>query len=268
MLRSAVKKYFQMDASQWAGAFAYYAFYSLFPVVILVVTIVSAFIDRDHATRDVIAYVERYVPLTGEMKGHVVDAMTGVVENRHKAGAIALCLLVWAALQCFITLICATERAWGDEAHAWWHLSLKSLALLGITAAAAIVGLAAPALLKMAGAWLFPVNNSSWIYNSANLVISELLVFLSLTLFYRFAPRRPTRFPEVWPAALFATFLLGAAESLFVIYLRDFATLNAVYGAFGGIMALLLWIYLSGCIFIFGACLCSSHAEALRQPRE
>jgi len=51
------------------------------------------------------------------------------------------------------------------------------------------------------------------------------------------------------------------AENLFVIYLKDYATLNAVYGVFGGIMALLLWIYFSGCIFIFGACLCAAQAE-------
>jgi len=36
---------------------------------------------------------------------------------------------------------------------------------------------------------------------------------------------------------------------------------NAIYGTFGGIMALLLWIYISGCIFIFGACLCAAQAE-------
>jgi Ca2+-transporting ATPase len=46
-----------------------------------------------------------------------------------------------------------------------------------------------------------------------------------------------------------------------VIYLKNFATLNAVYGAFGGTMALLLWIYLSGCIIIFGACLCAARTE-------
>lgn len=38
---------------------------------------------------------------------------------------------------------------------------------------------------------------------------------------------------------------------------------DPIYGAFGGIMALPLWIYLSGCIFIFGACLCAAQAEAL-----
>jgi YihY family inner membrane protein len=95
-----------------------------------------------------------------------------------------------------------------------------------------------------------------------------LVVFLSLSLFYRLAPRRPTRFAEVWVAALCATALLQAAESLFVIYLKNFATLNAVYGAFGGIMALLLWIYLSGCIFIFGACLCAAQAERRSTPAE
>jgi len=69
-------------------------------------------------------------------------------------------------------------------------------------------------------------------------------------------------------AALCATVLLQAADSLFVIYLKYFATLNAVYGAFGGIMALLLWIYLSGCIFIFGACLCAAQAEGRSAPAE
>ena len=102
-------------------------------------------------------------------------------------------------------------------------------------------------------------------YDLGSFFIPLLVVFSGLSLFYRLAPRRPTRFAEVWAAALCATVLLRASESLFVIYLKDFATLNAVYGAFGGFMALLLWIYLSGCIFIFGACLCAGQAEAHSQ---
>jgi Ca2+-transporting ATPase len=88
------------------------------------------------------------------------------------------------------------------------------------------------------------------------------MFFLGLSLFYRLAPRRPTRFSEVWAAALCVTVLLLAAENLFVIFLKNFSTLNAVYGTFGGIMALLLWIYLSGCIFIFGTCLSAAQGEA------
>ena len=139
--------------------------------------------------------------------------------------------------------------------------------LLGITAGAALLGMAAPVLMRMAKGWLFPARDfRSWVYGQGSFFIPLLVVFFSLSLFYRLAPRRPTRFAEVWAAALCATILLRAVESLFVIYLKDFATLNAVYGAFGGIMALLLWIYLSGCVFIFGACLCAGQAEALGQP--
>ena len=74
----------------------------------------------------------------------------------------------------------------------------------------------------------------SRVYALGSFVIPLLVVFLSLSLFYRLAPRRPTRFAEVWAAALCATVLLRVAESLFVIYIKNFATLNAVYGAFGG----------------------------------
>ena len=132
-----------------------------------------------------------------------------------------------------------------------------------------LLAVAVPVLAKMAKDWLFPVHDfSSWVYALGSFFIPLLVVFLSLSLFYRLAPRRPTRFAEVWFAALCATALLQAAESLFVIYLKNFATLNAVYGAFGGIMALLLWIYLSGCIFIFGACLCAAQAEVYSSSAE
>jgi YihY family inner membrane protein len=190
-----------------------------------------------------------------------------VIKAREQASAVVCLILVWAALQCFTTLICATNRAWGTTVHNWWRLPLKSLALLGITAGAVLLGMAVPVLMRMAKGWLLPVHEfHSWVYGLGSLFIPSLVVFFSLSLFYRLAPRRPTRFAEVWAAALCATVLLRAGESLFVIYLKDFATLNAVYGAFGGIMALLLWIYLSGCVFIFGACLCAAQAKALEQP--
>jgi len=262
ILSLAVKTFFRIDGAQWAGAFAFNAFFSLFPVLILFVTIASSFIDRVRAGTEVIAYMEGYVPISGEMQRYIFDAIGGVIQAREQAGAVALLVLVWTALYCFTTLICATNRAWGTEVYNWWRLPLKSLMLLGVTAGAVLVGMTTPVLAKMAKDWLFPVNDfRSWVYALGSFVIPLLVVFFGLSLFYRLAPRRPTQFTEVWAAALCATALLQAAESLFVIYLKSFATLNAVYGAFGGIMALLLWIYVSGCIFIFGACLCAAQAE-------
>jgi Ca2+-transporting ATPase len=266
ILSLAFKKFLRIDGAQWAGSFAFNAFFSLFPLTILLVTIASSF-GRDKAGKEVIAYIETYIPISGEMQRNIFDTVAGVINAREQAGALAFLILVWTALQCFTTLICATNRAWGTAVYNWWRLPLKSLVLLGITAGAVLLGMVVPVLMRMAEGWLVPEHDfRSWVYDLGSFLIPLLVVLFGLTLFYRFAPRRPTRFAEVWASALCATVLLRASESLFVIYLKNFATLNAVYGAFGGIMALLMWIYLSGCVFIFGACLCAGQAETLRHP--
>jgi YihY family inner membrane protein len=262
IFRLATSRFFGIDGAEWAGAFAYHAFFSLFPMMVLLVTLASVFIARDRAASEVIAYVGNYVPLSGDMQAYIFDTVAGVIKARGQAGVVAFFILVWVALRCFSTLVSATNRAWGSARYSWWRRPLKSLALLGITAAAVLVGIAAPMLAQVLRDWLFPLADfRSWVYGLAGFFIPLLMVFSGLSLFYRLAPSRPTRFSEVWAAALFATVLLLLAESLFVYYLKNFATLNAVYGAFGGIMALLLWIYLSARIFIFGACLCAAQAE-------
>ena len=262
ILYLAVKKFLRIDGAQWAGAFAFNAFFSLFPLMVLLVTIASYFVDQDRAGKEVVAYIERYVPISGEMQHHIFNAIAGVVKARKHVGAIAFLILVWVALKCFTTLICATNRAWGISDYNWWRLPLKSLVLLGITVGAVLLGMAGPTLVRMSKIWLFTESNfHSWVYDLGSFFIPLLLVFFGLSLFYRLAPRRPTRFNEVWIAALCATALLQAVESPFIIYLKDFTTLNVVFGVIGGIMALLLWIYVSGYIFIFGACLCAAQAE-------
>jgi Ca2+-transporting ATPase len=211
--------------------------------------------------------MESYVPISGELQRQIFGTIAGVINARKQAGAVAALVLVWPALQCFTTLICATNRAWGTAVYNWWRLPLKSLLLLGIMAAAALLGMAVPVLMRMTKGWLSLSHDfRSWMYGLGTLYVPVLVLFFGLSLFYRLAPRRPTRFAEVWMAALCATVLLRSGETLFVIYLQHFARLNAVYGAFGGMMALLLWIYLSGCVFIFGACLCASQKEVLGQP--
>jgi YihY family inner membrane protein len=269
IFRLAARKFLRIDGTKWAGAFAFNAFFSLFPLMLLLVTISSVFIDRDRAAMEVIAYAETFVPLSGDMKAYIFDSVAGMIKARGQAGAVAFLILVWVTLKCFTTLIGATNHAWGTAGYSWWRLPLKSLVLLGTTSGVVLLSIGAPMLAQMARDWLFPMNDfRSWVYTLGSFFISLLVLFFGLSLFYRLAPRRPTRFSEVWAAALCATALLLAAENLFVIYLKNFSTLNAVYGTFGGIMALLLWIYLSGCIFIFGACLSAAQDEAHSAPAD
>ncbi len=261
LLKLSVRKFLKIDGPQRAAAFAYSAFFALFPLMILFAACASLFVDRAVAGKAVIVFAEQYVPLSEEMQHYVFDTVAGTIKARRQAGFVAFLILVWVATQVFTTLIQATNRAWGTGGNRWWHLPLTSLSLLAIMTAAVLMGISLPVLWKMVQGVFTKSLLLSWIYSLSVLVLPSLVVFFGLSLFYKLAPRRRTLFSEVWFAALCATALLQAAQSLFVLYLKKFSEFNAVYGAFGGIMALLLWIYLSGCIFIFCACLCSAQAE-------
>jgi len=267
ILRLAADRFFFIDGAQRAGAFAFSAFFSLFPLIILFVTIASVFISYDTAGKAVIGYAERYVPLSGEMQRYIFDTIAGVVKARSKASATAFLMLLWAAPQFFTTLVTSANRAWGTEADNWWHQPLKSISLLFIMVCAVLMGIGLSIMAKVAHAWLSSVfHYLPWIYKLGAVLVPWTVIFVSLALFYKLAPWRRTRFSEIWPGALCATALLQLSETLFVVYLKHFAALNAVYGTFGGIIALLLWIYLSGCVFIFGACLCAAQAETRGMP--
>lgn len=267
-LVDALNRFMRIDGAEWAGAFAHYAFFSLFPLIVLLVSIASLFIERDRAAADIIAFVGGYVPIEGEERSFIFTTVSGVIGARGQAGFVAMLMLGWSAMRFFSTLIRATNRAWGVDAHNWWRLPLTSLLFLAIMAAAVLISIAAPMLTQMIKKSFFPTSDfRAWVYSIWGFLVPMLVVFIGLSLFYRMAPRRRTHFSEVWIAALCATALLKASESLFVLYLKYFVSLNAVYGTFGGIIALLLWIYLAGCIFIFGACLCAAQAE-VRLARE
>jgi Ca2+-transporting ATPase len=265
----ARKTFSHIDGNEWAGAFAFNAFFALFPLIVLSVTIASAFIDRDHAGAEVIAYVESYVPISGDMQSYIFTTVAGVVKAPGKTSIIAFLMLVWASMQFFSSLICATNRAWGNMVNSLWRLPLKSLFFLVAMVCVVLIGIVVPAFIKIAEARLIPVNVfSSGMYATGSYLIPLVVVFLGLSLFYQLAPRKRPHFAEVWSAALGATVILKAAESLFIVYVKNFAGLSAGYGAFGGIMALLLWIYYSGYIFIFGACFSAAQAQMRIVPRE
>jgi YihY family inner membrane protein len=256
IIELAVKKYIQINGNQSAAAFAHFAFFSLFPLTLLFVSVAALFIDREQAGTVIIAYIQSYIPIGKSMQSYLFDTLTQVVNTSGSASIMAILVLIWSAMQFFTTLIMATNQAWGDVSGKWWQLPLQSLMFLALLLGVLLLGITLPLLIVMLENLVLPeLALGAWFNPLLGALLSPLVIFLSLSLFYRIAPTRNTRFAEVWAAALCTTVLLQAAGVCFAIYMRYFTNVNAVYGALGGIMSLLLWIYVSGCIFIFGACL-------------
>ena len=141
-------------------------------------------------------------------------------------------------------------------------MPLKNLALLGITVSAVLIGILLPGMARMFREWLTTrIGFPGWMFALIFQLVPWLVLFYGLIMIYRLAPSRATRFSEVWLGALAATLLIWIGEWLFLLYGVHVTSFNALYGAMGGIMAFLIWIYLSSCVCVFGICFCAALEE-------
>ncbi len=263
-IKRAWARWAEVDGDQRAAAFAYYLLLSLLPLVFILTSAGSLFVEREVATREVVRWIEHYVPLTGEQERGAMESIHGIFEKRGRINLAALPLLLWGSLKFLRTLIRTTNRIWHSPSYNWWRLPLKSLGLLGITSSAAFLGILLPGVARLARRWLAAyLEFPDWTFALLFSLLPWLILFSGVIMIYRLAPNRPTKFSEVWIGALAATVLIWIGEWLFLAYAVHFAHFNMLYGTLGSVMAFLLWIYLSSCVGVFGVCFCAVQADGI-----
>ena len=209
------------------------------------------------------------IPLEEQDAKVILSTIDSVVASRKSAGLIAFGVLAWTSLRFFQALVRGVNRAWGTKEYSWWRLPIKNLGMLGILTSVLFLGILAPVVLKQIEDFYWSNSRKVgldftafwYVFEFAKLLIPVVVLFIGMGLFFRFAPRRKTRFAEVWSAALFVTAALEILQRLFVIYTRNIGNFNALYGTFGSVIALLLWIYLTGAIIILGGCISAARYE-------
>jgi YihY family inner membrane protein len=289
-LLAAGENFSAINGTTWSASFAYYAFFALFPLLLLLVTVgtdvAAHFMGEKQAAAwafdHIVGNVERYMPMDLQDRQMIWTTVHGVLAARGQLGLVALVGLLWSSLGFFQALVSAVNQAWGDASLSWWKLPLKNLTMLGVLLSAFALGVIAPAILKIVAG--FVAFGTTWVpalFALAGVLVPTLVLFYGFLLFYKIAPRRRRQaaFSKIWIPALVVTALLQVCQQLFVFYSTHITNFNAVYGTFGGVIALMLWIYLSGLVIVFGGSLCAtlsgektdapSHAEDGKlAPRE
>lgn len=262
-------KYSSIDGEQRAASFAYYAFFALFPLLLLLVSVGSYFFDPAKVSTALLDAVSRYVLVDTDKHDLVRQTIHGIVRSRRGVGSFAVLGLVWSSLRFFQSLVRGVNRAWGTHEYTWWRLPIQNMLMVGIVASALLVGVLAPAVLDSIEALVwqlkisFGMNVIVFGFALVRFLLPSAVLFYGFSMFYKLAPQRRTSFGEVWVGALVVTVLLQLLQSLFVLYAKNIAHFNAVYGAFGSVIAVLMWVYLSGSVIILGGCFCAARAEVL-----
>ena len=274
VLVRVVVKYTETDGEQRAASFAYYAFFSLFPLLLLLISIGAMLLGddpqaREHATTSVVEFVKGFIPVAEGQADWFVKTFDGVVKSRNKAGVIAFLALAWSAIRFFQALVHGVNKAWGTKEYSWWRLPIQNLFMVGIVASALFLGVVIPPIINLIEYYFWTKSNDAGldlpfvkdVFVFARAIVPSIVLFYGFSMLYKFAPRRRTTFREVWFASLLVTLGLQGLQSLFVVYSTNIGEFNRLYGTLGSVIALLMWIYLTGTVIILGGCISAATYE-------
>lgn len=270
LLRETAVIYQRIGAEQSAAAFAYYALFSLFPLVALLLTVGSYFFPAG----SVVETIHRFVPLGEDQQDLLWTMVHGLEKARGSVSVVSILILTWASLKFFHALVLAINHAWGTRRLPWWQMPVKNLVMILAMAGALLIGTVVPALLQGIARGLhhlealitvrfplFDVGKFVAVVDFSRYVVGTLVLFYSFAILYALAPRHKTRFSQIWIPALTVSLLLQVGQAFFVHLAPKLINYSAIYGAMGSMMFLLLWVYMAGVIIISGGCLCAALAH-------
>jgi len=267
LLRETVLIYNRIGGEQSAAAFAYYALFSLVPLVALLLTLGSYILPPDR----VLITLHRFVPIGGAQQDLLWSMVSGLEKARGSVSIASIAILVWASLRFFQSLVLSINHAWGTRRLAWWQMPVKNFVMIVAMSGTLIVGTVVPALLqgivralRALDTWMalfFPTLNLGRllaVVDMSRYIGGTAVLFYSFAALYMLAPRHKTTFSQIWLPSLVVSILMQVGQACFVNIVPKLINYSAIYGTIGSMMFLLLWVYIAGVIIISGGCLCAA----------
>lgn len=254
---------YDSDGLTHAASIAYYTLLSLFPLILLGLTVLGQ-VTSDSADRDsVVRFAFRYFPRQFSFIQGQLDAFRTTPVTFGFWGVVAL---VWAALGVFNAVSSAVNHAWAvEKRRSFLKHRLVSFVMMLSAGGVLLLGLAIASLVRLAETRLrYEMMNSPWLDNLSGVVASYLatvLLIACVALVFYFIPNTKVRFRDVWPGAILVGVLWRIALRLFAWYAADLATWNVIHGSIAAVVVFLLWIYVSAVILLYGVEMTASYAR-------
>lgn len=262
-----------VDGARMSAAISFDGVLSLAPLVLLLVGVLGRWLDRALVEKGLVTQIDGLVGEQGSaLIRHALESAKEPAEGL-VASVAGFVVLVSGATGVFGELQSAFERLWraGSGVPAgrkWWHgvsLRVRGIAYVLAFGFLLLVSLLISTVLNVASGWA-----GQWFaLEQAVRVLSEVLAFaICAALFFGFmrmsAGPKP-RARSLWFGAVVGATLFTAGRQVLAAYLSGAAVVSA-YGAAGSLVVLLMWIYFSAAVLLFGAgCAKAVEEERLAQ---
>lgn len=261
LIRDTLSEFGQDKAARIAAALAYYAAFAIAPMLLVVIGVVGLFwgaSESDMQAR-ILAEISGMIgedgaSVIGTMLENTSDTGTGIVATIAGIGG-----LIWGATRLFAQLQGALNDIWNVAPKPGRGimklvttrvLSFGMVLVVGLLMLVAmVIGTVVTALRDTLTQY---VPGSAIVIDIANILIPLLLMTVLFAAIYRYLPDAEVRWRDVWMGAFITAILFSLGRYGIGFYLANSSTAST-YGAAGSFVLLLLWIYFTSMIFLFGA---------------
>jgi membrane protein len=270
-VKRTAKEFSNDNLTDWAAALTYYAVLSIFPALIAMMSILGLVVDPATITRVITETVSALGPQSA------VDTFTRPLEEISQSQSTAffglivgIALAIWTASNYVGAFMRASNAVYErEEGRPFWKLKpLQLLVTLILVMLAALVVVS----LIVSGPVAEAVGNAVGLGDTAVLVwqiakwpVLLLVVMFMLGVLYWSSPNaKPAGFRWVSPGSVVAVVVWILASVAFAFYVAEFASYNKTYGALGGVIVFLVWLWITNIAILLGAEL-NSETERSRE---
>lgn len=236
-----------------SAALSYYAIFSLFPLMLLLIIVIGTTLGPAAAHDQINSVLRLFLPASAA--SFLQDSIAQTLEQRGSFGLVAGITLSWSSLGFFSNLSSALSRTFRDEkGYNTWSSRVMGLGMMVALGLLLISSLATSIVFNLIDLLLF-YQSTSWVTTGALIVPFSLSVAIFAFL-YRFIPRRRVRWDAIWMAAFLGGGAWEAGKRVFAWYLDNLASYSLVYGSVATMIVLMLWVYLTANLILLGGEIC------------
>lgn len=276
LFSDAARHFSENEGFRLVAAFSYYLTFSIFPLLLLAITVVGFILGDSDAAR---AQLLDAIASEGTPVHEVLDrSLSALQESRGVRGlsaTVGLVTLVFSASGAFVEFDASLNRIWCvprknangvvESLRQMLRDRLMGFAIVAAVGLTLLLSLVASSLLAaFVGRARSEIDIALWpgIVRTATLVLTIVVLAVLFTVAFHLVPRTRPPVRAVAGGAVLTSVLLTALRELFASYLSNLTSYSA-YGVAGGVLALATYIYMSSVVIFFGAQLTRVHAEKL-----
>ena len=261
MLKAAASDFSEDGCTTQAAALSYYTVFSLPPMLVLIVLVAGTVIDAADVQHAIQGQLQG---LVGPSAGQAIESILSHArrpEGRGLTTVLGIAALLFGAGGAFLQLQSALNRAWevkpDPKQGGIRNFVLKRLVSLGMVMGLAfllLVSLAVSALLSALGDAVarFLPGMSDVLLLILNHLVSLIVTTGLFAAIFRYLPDAEVRFRDVWVGAVVTAVLFEAGKFGIGFYLGQ-SHPGEAFGAAGSLALILIWIYYSSILVLFGA---------------